>query len=45
VAPFQYFEDPAKTADRTSPQGWQTLGDIGYVDAKATCTLPTAWTT
>ena len=33
VTPFQYFEDPAKTADRTSPQGYQTLGDIGHLDA------------
>jgi len=30
---FQYFGDPAKTAGRTSPHGYQTLGDIGYVDA------------
>jgi acyl-CoA synthetase (AMP-forming)/AMP-acid ligase II len=34
VAPFQYFEDPAKTAGRTSPQGYQTLGDIGHLDAE-----------
>ena len=33
VAPFQYFGDPDKTAQRTSPQGYQTLGDIGYVDS------------
>jgi acyl-CoA synthetase (AMP-forming)/AMP-acid ligase II len=32
VAPFQYFKAPEKTAGRTSPQGWQTLGDIGRVD-------------
>jgi long-chain acyl-CoA synthetase len=31
---FQYFGDPAKTAGRTSPQGYQTLGDIGHVDAE-----------
>lgn len=33
VTPFQYFGDPEKTALRTSPQGYQTLGDIGYVDS------------
>jgi long-chain acyl-CoA synthetase len=33
VTPFQYFGDPDKTAQRTSPQGYQTLGDIGYVDS------------
>lgn len=32
VAPFAYFNAPEKTAARTSPQGWQTFGDIGYVD-------------
>jgi long-chain acyl-CoA synthetase len=32
VLPFQYFNDPEKTATRTSPQGHQTLGDVGYVD-------------
>lgn len=30
---FEYFGDPQKTAGRTSPQGFQTLGDIGHVDA------------
>ncbi|MEX3957425.1 AMP-binding protein [Trinickia sp. EG282A] len=34
VTPFEYFGDPNKTADRTSPQGYQTLGDIGYLDAE-----------
>ncbi len=34
VAPFAYHKAPEKTAARTSPQGWQTLGDIGYVDAQ-----------
>lgn len=29
---FQYFGDPDKTAGRTSAQGYQTLGDIGYLD-------------
>lgn len=33
VPPFQYFGDPEKTAHRSSPQGYQTLGDIGYVDS------------
>ena len=32
VSAFQYFGDPDKTAGRTSPQGYQTLGDIGYID-------------
>ncbi|MFC6283515.1 MULTISPECIES: AMP-binding protein [Polaromonas] len=34
VTPFQYFGDAEKTANRTSPQGYQTLGDIGYVDSE-----------
>lgn len=29
---FQYHNDPAKTADAHTPQGWATLGDIGHVD-------------
>ncbi len=29
---FEYFGDPGKTRAVTSPQGWTTLGDIGYVD-------------
>ena len=33
VAPFAYHKAPAKTAARTLPQGWQTFGDIGHVDA------------
>jgi long-chain acyl-CoA synthetase len=33
ISPFQYFGEPEKTAKRTSPQGFQTLGDIGYVDS------------
>jgi len=32
--PFAYFNEPAKTAARTSPQGWQTFGDVGHVDAE-----------
>lgn len=33
VPRFEYFGEPAKTAGRTLANGWQTLGDIGYVDA------------
>jgi long-chain acyl-CoA synthetase len=33
VTPFQYFGDAEKTARRTHPLGWQTLGDIGCLDA------------
>ncbi|MGE0585547.1 MAG: AMP-binding protein [Flavobacteriaceae bacterium] len=29
---FQYYGDPEKTAKKTSPQGWQTVGEVGYVD-------------
>ena len=32
VAPFQYFNEPVKTKERTSPQGYQTFGDIGFCD-------------
>ena len=31
--PFEYHKDPEKTASSRSPQGWTTLGDIGYLDA------------
>ena len=31
--PFEYHNDPAKTATSRSPQGWTTLGDVGYLDA------------
>ncbi len=30
---FQYKGDPGKTAEATSPQGYITYGDVGYVDA------------
>jgi acyl-CoA synthetase (AMP-forming)/AMP-acid ligase II len=30
--PFEYHNDPAKTAQATNDKGWWTLGDIGYVD-------------
>jgi long-chain acyl-CoA synthetase len=29
---FEYHNDPAKTADTRSPQGWSTVGDVGYLD-------------
>ena len=29
---FEYHEDPEKTVSSRSPQGWSTLGDIGYLD-------------
>jgi long-chain acyl-CoA synthetase len=29
---FEYHGDPEKTASSRSPQGWSTLGDIGFVD-------------
>lgn len=31
--PFEYHNDPGKTAEVTHPQGWTTLGDIGRMDA------------
>ncbi|HZT67831.1 MAG TPA: acyl-CoA synthetase [Acidimicrobiales bacterium] len=30
--PFEYHNDPDKTASITHPQGWRTLGDVGYLD-------------
>ncbi|MBY4595229.1 AMP-binding protein [Ottowia caeni] len=33
IASFAYHRSPEKTAARTSRQGWQTFGDVGYVDA------------
>ncbi len=29
---FSYHNDPKKTAESRSPQGWSTLGDVGYLD-------------
>lgn len=29
---FTYYKEPEKTAAQTSPQGYQTFGDIGYLD-------------
>jgi long-chain acyl-CoA synthetase len=34
VKPFGYYKAPDKTAAKTSPQGWQTFGDMGHVDAE-----------
>jgi long-chain acyl-CoA synthetase len=31
---FEYHRDPVKTAAAHSPQGWGTLGDVGYLDAE-----------
>ncbi|MFO1270356.1 MAG: AMP-binding protein [Rubrivivax sp.] len=39
VAPFAYHKAPEKTAARTLPQGWQTFGDVGHVDAEGWLTL------
>jgi acyl-CoA synthetase (AMP-forming)/AMP-acid ligase II len=33
VAPFAYFNDPAKTAEKTTIDGYQTFGDVGYLDS------------
>ena len=30
--PFQYHNDPGKTADATNHHGWTSLGDIGWED-------------
>ncbi len=30
---FEYHNDPGKTSDSYHPEGWSTLGDVGYVDA------------
>ena len=31
--PFEYHNDPKKTAESRHPRGWTTLGDVGFVDA------------
>jgi long-chain acyl-CoA synthetase len=31
--PFRYHNDPKKTLESRHPEGWTTLGDVGYVDA------------
>ena len=30
--PFEYLNDRAKTAASRTPEGWVTVGDVGYVD-------------
>lgn len=30
--PFEYHNDPEKTASITNDRGWRTLGDVGYLD-------------
>ena len=32
--PFEYHNDPQKTAESRNAQGWSTLGDIGHVDTE-----------
>ena len=29
---FEYYKDPQKTSESRHPQGWSTLGDVGYLD-------------
>jgi fatty-acyl-CoA synthase len=31
--PFEYLNDDAKTAAARTPQGWVTVGDVGFVDS------------
>ena len=30
---FEYHNDPERTAQARTPEGWSTLGDVGYLDA------------
>ncbi len=32
MVPFEYHNDPAKTADARNQHGWSSLGDVGYQD-------------
>jgi acyl-CoA synthetase (AMP-forming)/AMP-acid ligase II len=32
MVPFEYHNDPAKTADAKNKHGWSSLGDVGYED-------------
>ena len=32
MTPFEYHNDPAKTADSKNKHGWSSLGDVGYQD-------------
>ncbi|SEB22111.1 fatty-acyl-CoA synthase [Variovorax sp. YR216] len=34
VTPFAYYKSPEKTQGRTHASGWQTFGDMGYLDAE-----------
>ena len=31
--PFEYHNDPRKTAETKNAKGWTTIGDVGYLDA------------
>ena len=31
--PFEYHNDPRKTAETKNARGWTTIGDVGYLDA------------
>src|SRR5271155_5025847 len=31
---FEYYRDPAKTAQVWNEKGWSTLGDVGYLDSE-----------
>ena len=33
MVPFEYHNDPGKTADARNKHGWSSLGDVGYMDA------------
>ncbi|MBO0854284.1 MAG: acyl-CoA synthetase [Nocardia sp.] len=30
--PFEYHNDPEKTAESSNERGWRTVGDVGYLD-------------
>ncbi|MDE2412379.1 MAG: acyl-CoA synthetase [Sphingomonadales bacterium] len=32
MVPFEYHNDPQKTADARNKHGWSSLGDVGYMD-------------
>ena len=43
ATPFEYFNDPGKTAEARSADGtMSTVGDVGYVDDDGFSTSPTA---